>query len=105
MGETITITRSSALSTDAFGNPTYTTSTVTVDDVLVGWGSQGTNSEASRTPSDATITLYLTSALVTYPNDLFAVRGSDWLFDGQQDWTNPYGGVAGTVIHLRQRRG
>jgi hypothetical protein len=105
MGETITITRSTALSTDAFGNPTYTTSTVTVDDVLVGWVSQGTNSEASRTPSDATITLYLTSALVTYPNDLFTVRGSDWLFDGQQDWTNPYGGVAGTVIHLRQRRG
>jgi len=105
MGETITITRSTALSTDAFGNPTYTTSTVTVDNVLVGWGHAGTNSEPSRMPSDATIHLYLTSALVTYPNDLFTIRGSDWLFDGQQDWANPFGGNPGTVIHLRQRRG
>ena len=104
MGETITITRSTALSTDAFGNPTYTTSTVTVDDVLVGWGSQGTNSEASRTPSDATITLYLTKALVTYPNDLFRVRETDWLFDGQQDWA-ALDGSSKTVLHLRQRRG
>ena len=104
MGETITITRSTALSTDAFGNPTYTTSTVTVDNVLVGWGSQGTNSEASRTPSDATITLYLTKALVTYPNDLFTVLGSDWLFDGQQDWS-ALDGSSKTVLHLRQRRG
>lgn len=104
MGETITITRSTALSTDAFGNPTYTTSTVTVDNVLVGWGSQGTNSEASRTPSDATITLYLTKALVTYPNDLFTVRETDWLFDGQQDWS-ALDGSSKTVLHLRQRRG
>ena len=104
MGETITITRSMALSTDAFGNPTYTTSTVTVDNVLVGWNTQGTNSEASRTPSDATITLYLTSALVTYPNDLFTVRGSDWIFDGQQDWSS-VDGSSKTVIHLRKRRG
>lgn len=104
MGETITITRSTALSTDAFGNPTYTTSTVTVDNVLVGWNTQGTNSEASRTPSDATITLYLTKALVTYPNDLFTVRETDWLFDGQQDWTG-LDGSSKTVLHLRQRRG
>lgn len=104
MGETITITRSTALSSDAFGNPTYTTSTITVNNVVVGWGSQGTNSEASRTPSDATITLYLTTALVTYPNDLFMVRGSDWLFDGQQDWIGVYGDTK-TVLHLRQRRG
>jgi hypothetical protein len=105
MGETITIARSTDLSTDDFGNPTYTTSTVTVDNVLVAWNTQGTASEASRTPSDATITLYLTSALVTYPNDVFHVRETDWIFDGRQDWVNPFGGHAGSVIHLRQRRG
>jgi hypothetical protein len=105
MGETVTITRRIENGTDSFGNPTYTVSTLTVDDVLVGWNTQGTNSEASRTPSDATITLYLSSSTLTHPNDVFSVRGSDWLYDGRQDWTNPFGGHAGSVIHLRQRRG
>lgn len=105
MGETVTITRKTETGTDSFGNPTFSTSTITINDVLVGWNTQGTNSEASRTPLDATVTLYVSSDTLTNADDVFTVRGSDYLFDGRQDWTNPFGGHAGSVIHIRQRRG
>lgn len=103
--EVVTIYRKTQTGTDAYGNPTVTTTTVN-HRALVAENTAGTSSEASRTPSDATCSLYLATGTEVLPTDEFEVRGSRWLFDGAQDFRQVFvSGPAGVVVHLRKRRG
>lgn len=102
--ETVTIQRRIADGTDEYGNDTYTSTYITVK-ALVADGHSAMVSEASREPSDAVCALYVTGSLQVMPTDLFEVRGVEWLFRGQEQWNNPFGGSNGSVIHLRRRSG
>ena len=103
--EIVTIYRKTEDGVDAYGNPTVTVTTIN-HRALVADGSTGTLSEASRTPLDATCSLYLATGTEVLPTDEFEVRGARWLFDGAQDFRRAFvSGPAGVVIHLRKRRG
>jgi hypothetical protein len=105
MTEVITIYRSTENGVDSYGNPTVTTTEIK-HRALVAEGTAGTLSEASRTPSDATCSLYMASGTEVLPTDQFEVRGAMWLFDGSQDFRQVFvSGPAGVVVHLRKRRG
>lgn len=103
--ELVTIYRKTEDGVDAYGNPTVTTTTIQ-HRALVADGTATTASEASRTPSDATCSLYLARGTEVQPTDEFEVRGARWLFDGSQDFRSVYvSGPAGVVVHLRKQRG
>jgi hypothetical protein len=106
-GETITIRRRSVTSTDDYGNPTYSTTTITVKDALVAFGSTDEPVDASRDPVDSKITVYLPNGTAIQVGDLFVIRNTNWVQDGQsQDWVSPFTGFdSGTVVHLRKRIG
>lgn len=99
-GETVEIVRRSATATDAYGLPTYDTTTLTVQGVLVAPGGSAEPVLAGRDPVDASFTLYFPAGTVLEPLDRFIVRGSEWVKDGTpDDW-----GV-GVVVKVRQRNG
>ena len=102
--ETVTIERRITDGVDQYGNDTYTSTFITVK-ALVADNHSKMVSEASREPYDAMCSLYVTGSLQVMPTDLFEVRGLSWLFHGQEQWTNPFGGSNGLVIHLRRRSG
>lgn len=103
--EVVTIYRKTETGVDAYGNPTVTETQIK-HRALVADGTTGTLSEASRTPSDASCSLYLASGTQVLPTDEFEVRGARWLFDGTQDFRRAYvSGPAGVVVHLRKQRG
>ena len=106
-GETITIKRRSATATDAYGNPTYTTTTITVKDALVAIGASTEPVDASRNPLDAKLTLYLPNEVTVQDNDTFVIRGTNWVKDGQtEEWISPFEGLdGGRVIPVRRRVG
>lgn len=105
MTEIVTIYRKTEAGVDDYGNPTYTTTTIN-HRALVAEGTAGTLSEASRTPSNASCSLYMASGTEVLPTDEFEVRGARWLFDGSQDFRQVYvSGPAGVVVHLRKQRG
>lgn len=102
--ETVTIKRYVQDGTDAYGNETFTETYITVK-ALVADNHSKTVSEASREPSDALCTLYVSGNLQINPTDRFEVRGVEWLYMGLEDWRNPFGGLDGLVVHLRRRSG
>jgi N-acyl-D-aspartate/D-glutamate deacylase len=106
-GETITIRRRSAASTDDYGNPTYTTTTITVKDALVAIGASTEPIDASRDPIDAKLTLYLPNEVVIEDGDTFVIRNTSWVKDGQgEDWVSPFVGLeGGRVVSVRRRSG
>jgi hypothetical protein len=106
-GETITIKRRSATATDDYGNPTYTTTTITVKDALVAIGGSTEPVDASRNPLDANLTLYLPNEVVIQDNDTFVIRNTNWVKNGQtEEWISPFAGLeGGRVIPVRRRVG
>ena len=103
--EIVTIYRKTETGTDTYGNPTVTETQIK-HRALVADGSTGTASEASRTPSTASCSLYLATGIEVLPTDEFEVRGARWLFDGAQDFRRVFvSGPAGVVVHLRKQRG
>jgi hypothetical protein len=106
-GETILIKRRQALSVDAYGNPTYTISTITVKDALIGIGSTDEPVDPARDAVDAKVTLYLPTGTDVQDGDVFVVRSSEWLKDGSaESWVSPFPGMeTGVVVPLRRRRG
>jgi hypothetical protein len=106
-GETITINRRVIGEPDEWGNPTYTTETITVDHVLVAFGSTTEPIDASRSAVDAKMMLYLPMGTVIDDADVFVVRDKTWLKDGlAQEWNSPFGaGFGGVVLNLRVRNG
>jgi hypothetical protein len=106
-GETITVKRRSQVSTDDYGNPTYTLTTITIKDALVAFGSTDEPVDASRDPIDNKITIYLPNGTVIQPGDLFIIRNTNWVQDGEsQEWISPFTSFdSGTVVQLRKRIG
>jgi hypothetical protein len=106
-GETITIKRRSAAATDDYGNPTYTTTTITVKDVLVALQMGDAPVEVDRRATDSKLTLYLPNGTKIEDGDVFIIRKTSWVRDGQiQEWVSPFAGLeGGTVIAVRKRDG
>ncbi len=106
--ETVLIKRRAASSVDEYGNKTHTLTTVTVKNVLIGFGSTSEPVDPNRDPIDATITLYLPNGTQVMEGDRFIVRNTEWVKDGSaQDWgtENPLGLDAGGVVNVRKRNG
>lgn len=106
-GETIQIKRRSATSVDDYGNTQFSTTTITVKDVLVAIGSTGEPVDESRDPVDTQLTLYLPNGTAIQDGDLFVIRGTTWVKDGTGfQWVSPFGSqLQGVVVPVRRRRG
>lgn len=106
-GETITIKRRSEAGVDDYGNQTYTTTTVTVKQALIAFGGSAEPIDAEREALDAKITAYLPSGTVIEEGDVFIIRNSSWVKDGNPlSWTNPFTSFeSGVVVQLRKRNG
>jgi hypothetical protein len=106
-GETVTIRRRSETSVDDFGNPVYSTTTITVKDALVAFGSTDEPVDAERNAIDSKITIYLPNGTTVQDGDIFIIRNTNWVQDGQyQSWVSPFTSFeAGTVVQLRKRIG
>jgi hypothetical protein len=106
-GETITIRRRSESGSDDFGNPTYTTTNVIIKDALIAVGGGSEPIDVERDAVDSSLTIYLPSGTVVLDGDVFIIRNSQWVKNGQvQDWVSPFpSSLAGVVIPVRKRRG
>jgi hypothetical protein len=106
-GETITIRRRSKASTDDYGNPTYTTTTITVKDALIAFGGTSEPIDAERNAIDSKLSIYLPNGTAIEDNDLFIIRGTQWVKDGiAQEWVSPFTGMdGGVLVSVRKRVG
>jgi hypothetical protein len=106
-GETITIRRRSVASTDDYGNPTYTTTNITIKDALIAVGGTSEPVDAERDAVDSSLTLYLPRDTVVQDGDVFIIRNSQWVKDGSaQQWVSPFVNFeAGVVVPVRKRVG
>ena len=106
-GETVTITRRSATSTDDYGNNTYATTTITVKDVLVAIGGTSEPIDVSRDAVDSQLTIYLPNGTSVVDGDVFTIRNSKWVKNGSaQSWVSPFDNFdGGVVVPLRKRNG
>lgn len=107
-GETITIKRRSASETvDDYGNPVFTTATITVRDALIAIGGTSEPIDPNRDAVDATLTIYLPNGTDVRDGDVFVIRNSQWVKDGAvQEWISPFpASDAGVVIPVRRRIG
>lgn len=106
-GETIQIKRRTATGVNEVGLPTYTEQVITVRDVLIAIGTTSEQVDPARDAQDATVTLYFPNGTVIDANDVFIVRGSRWVKDGEaMEWVSPFPATeAGVVVPIRRRRG
>lgn len=106
-GETITIKRRSETARDAYGNPTYTDTTVVVKDALIAIGGTSEPVDPTRDAEDASLTIYLPNGTQIQPGDRFIIRGTEWVKDGSaMEWVSPFPVTeAGVVVPVRKRRG
>lgn len=106
-GETIVIKRRTLVGEDEYNLPEYTTANITVRDCLIAFGSTSEPVEVDREPIDASLTLYLPPGTVIEPGDVFHVRSTDFVKDGDgQEWISPFDGFpSGVVVKVRRRRG
>lgn len=105
--ETVTIKRKAIAGVDDYGNETYTTTEIVVSNALLGFGATDEPIDASRNAVDASVTLYLPSGTVILEEDVFEVRGSDFVKDGDpMAWESPFSGWnLGVVVKVRKRDG
>ena len=106
MGETVTIIRRTLGAVDDYGNPTFTTSQISLPGCLVAWGSTNEPVSADSTPIDSQMTLYAPAGTVIEPEDVFLIRGVEYVKDGQpQGWVSMLNVSKGVVLPLRRRDG
>jgi hypothetical protein len=106
MGETVTIIRRTLGAVDDYGNPTFTTAEVTVAGCLVGWGSTNEPVTAEGSPIDTQMTLYMPAGSTVQDEDIFVVRGDQFVKDGMaQAWSSMLNVSKGVVVSLRRRDG
>lgn len=106
-GETITIRRRSKASTDDYGNPTYTTTTITVKDALIAVGGTSEPVDAERDAVDSKLTIYLPNGTAVLDGDVFVIRNTNWVKDGSaEQWASPFIGLdGGVIVPVRKRVG
>ena len=106
MGETVSIIRRTLGVVDDYGNPTFTTSTIPVAGCLVGWGSTSEPVTAEGSPIDSQMSLYMPAGSVVQDEDIFVVRGDEYVKNGAaQAWSSMLNVSKGVVVMLRRRDG
>jgi hypothetical protein len=106
-GETVLIKRRTQDGLDEFGNPAWVTHTVKVRDCLIAFGASDEPAEADRDPIDTSLTLYMPPGTTVEPGDVFHLRATDFVKDGNPEgWVSPFDGFPlGVVLKLRRRSG
>lgn len=105
-GETVVITRRTAGANDDYGNPTFTTTSITVKNCLIGFGSTSEPIDVERDAVDAKITIYFPIGTTVQDGDRFTIRNSVWEKDGNvTQYVPPFAMSVGPVVMARQRRG
>lgn len=106
MGETVTIIRRTLGVADDYGNPTFTTANFEVPGCLVGWGATSEPVTAEGSPIDTQMTLYMPAGSTIQDEDVFVVRGDQYVKDGTaQTWSSMLNVSKGVVVSLRRRDG
>lgn len=105
--EPIFIHRKTQSGVDEYGNPSFTTEEILVRDCLFSYGSSSEPDDINRNPIDAALTLYLPEGTVIEPEDVFEIRETMWVKDGDaQEYPQLWPGfVPGVVVSVRRRRG
>lgn len=104
--ESVVIYRKTSGAVDAYGNPSKTLQQITVNNVLVAFGSSTEPVEVARNPIDSMLTLYFPHGTVVQPEDEFQVRGQMWVKEGDpSDWATINNFEVGVVVQVRRRRG
>lgn len=99
-GTTVTVTRRTASSTDVYGNPTYTTTTHTVDNCGVAPRQEGDATDAGRQGVIVGVTLYAPFGANIQADDLITIAGEQFRIEGDPgSWSSPYTGV-GRVVQV-----
>lgn len=103
--ESITRTRRSSTSTDSYGQPVYTTASVTLQ-AYVSQRVSGTNFDADQIVLTDGLTLYLPAGTDVQDDDKFTVRGKVYEIDGEAfEWKNGLGAWnPGVVVNLQREK-
>lgn len=106
MGETVTIIRRVLGNADEYGNPSTTTTEFELNGCLIAWGSTNEPVSAEMNPVDTQMTIYMPAGTVIEPEDVFLIRGEQFVKDGQpQGWVSMLNVAKGVVLPLRRRHG
>lgn len=104
--ETVTIQRRSATSTDGYGNKSYSTTNIVVKNCMIGFGESSEPVDAAADPVNTSLTIYMPNGTQIQPGDVFLIRGTKFVKDGeQQDWVAPFDFNVGVVVKVRKRNG
>lgn len=103
----IIIRKSSTGSVDDYGNPVKTTEQILVRHALFAYNGSHEPVEIDRDPVDAKLTLYLPAGTEIRDGDIFEIRDTQWVKDGDaQDWPQLWPGfIPDVVVNVRRRRG
>lgn len=105
--ETIQIVRRAAAVKDDFGNPTYTTTTTVIRNCAIGVDGTGEPIADDRNAIDAKLSVYLPAGTEIQSGDLFIVRGTKFVKDGDPEiWVSPFDNwELPVIVKLRKRNG
>lgn len=105
MSEPVTVARSVFDSADDYGNPTYSTTSFTVQ-CLVGFGSTDEAVSADTNSVSSQVTLYMPAGTVIVDGDVFDMRGDSYVKDGiAQAWASASGVPKGVVVAVSRHDG
>ena len=106
MGEPISVIRRSYSTIDAYGNPVWTTETVSLGTGLVGYSSTSEPTDVDRDSIDERATLYFPAGVFIDSGDVFIIRGERWVKDGHaQAWASMQNVSRGVVVPVRRQDG
>lgn len=102
--ESITQIRRSSSGTDDYGEPIITTTEIELDAMVAARTGSKTVGAAEITVTSG-LTVYLPAGTDVQNDDVFVVRGDNYVLDGEPfDWRNPFGNwTPGTVIDLQRQ--
>lgn len=105
--EPIFIHRRTQTGVDGYGNPTFSNVEILVRDALFAYAGSDEPTQVERDPIDARLNLYLPNGTEVLEGDMFEIRGTMWVKDGDpQEWPTLFTGfVPGVVVTVRRRRG
>ena len=103
--ESITQTRRSSTSTDSYGQPVYTTTSVTLQ-AMVSARVSGTNFDADQIVITDGLTIYLPANTDVQDDDKFTIRGKVYEIDGESfNWVSGLSGWnPGVVVNLQREK-
>lgn len=104
--ETVVIKRRSANGTDDWGNKTYSVTTITVNNCMIGFGGENESVEPNRELADQSLTVYLPNGTQIQPGDRFIIRNTEFVKDGNpEEWQAPFNFNVGVVVKVKRRNG